>query len=30
MKDFRYLAHIKYPTKILVEFSDGTSKWYKK
>lgn len=29
MKDFRYQAHGKYPTKIEVKFTDGTTKWYR-
>lgn len=29
IKDFRYTSHSKYPTKILVKFTDGKERWYK-
>lgn len=29
MKDFRYNAHSKYPHKIEVKFTDGTTHWYR-
>ena len=29
MKAFRYQAHQKYPSKIEVEFTDGTTHWYR-
>lgn len=29
MKDFRYQAHSKYPHKVEVKFTDGTTRWYK-